>query len=360
MVFDLAPKATTNFFLAENISALADNNFGLYDFFWFLQKKDSYSFEEIVHWMRSLYYSNTEEEITDHYGVATLKSTADPEFALKVYVKSEPLPQEAIDVIPIFIGDGGEKYAVLATKRKAKTVRVTLLDAVEVEVLTIGKHGKTLMGEHLEEGEKKRMDEIRATFQANGEQPFGISQKDVSSVTRTCFEEGGFTLRPGACNILYVHTDNAPARDDRYWTYYSKRGEIFGYTRDSTSDTVVVLMHGSVPEKMPEPNDLAECETPVILKVEDIFQLLEKKQISFAFAAHMAQLSIAAFHSQLPIVDEFATWVGKKIVDLPRDATLRVVMVDGKPVRRDFDFDRRRLNISLDAKGAVVRVLGYF
>lgn len=357
MVFDLDPKPENNTYLQKNISALVDNNFGFFDFFWFMKKKDSYSFEEILHWMRSLYYSNTEDELTYYYGVATLKSTADPDFESKVYVKSEPLPQETINVIPIFLGYDGEKYVVLATKRKSNPVRVTLPNSVELDVLSVGKFGKTLMGEHLEEGEKKRMEDARAIFQANKERVTKMSQKHISSVVRTCFEEGGFTLSAQECNIYYVHTDNAPARDDRYWTYYSKCGENFGYSRDSTSDTVAVIMHGSVPETLPEPNDLAECETPVIMNVNHVFDLLEKKELAFAFPAHMAQLSIAQFPFPMPKFD-----CEKKFAELPFDPELsvRVVLADGNSLRRDFAFNRKRLNVSLNSNKKVFRVLGYF
>jgi hypothetical protein len=356
MVFDLSPKIELNMYLAENILALADNNFGFSDFFWFMKKQDSYSLEEIVHWMRSLYYSNTDEELTDHYGVATLKSTADPSFALKVYVKSQPLPQEAIDVIPIFIDEKTkEQFVVLATKRKSNPVHITLPGPESVDVLSVGKFGKTLLGEHLEESEKKRMTEIRNEFASNGGKPIQMKKKDISSVLRTLYEEGGFVLSADSCDIRYVHTDDAQGRDDRYRSYSRKSGGIvFGYTRDSVSDTVVVLMKGAVPEKLPEPHDLIECETPVIMKVDDVFQLLSKKEISFAFPAHMAQLSIAWFTSQ-----------GERREDDFREAkfcpeSTRVIRAGGVALKRDFDFNPNRFNISILSDFSVERGYGWF
>jgi hypothetical protein len=369
LAFDLSPKLEHNTYLAENILALVDNNFGFSDFFWFMKKQESYSLEEIVHWMRSLYFFNTEEECTDHYGVATLKSNIDPNFALKVYVKSQPLPQEAIDVIPIFTDQTTkEQFVVLATKRKSNPVRVTLKPSLEVDVLSVGKFGKTLLGEHLEEGEKKRMSEIRREFEASGFKPVQMKKKDISSVVRTCFEEGGFTLSADACDILYVHKDDAPARDDRYWSYSRKSGGlVFGYTRDSVSDTVVVMMKGSVPEKLPEPNDFIECETPVIMKVYDVFRLLEKKKISFAFPAHMAQLSIAEYSIAVHTLlngDDPDSLLGKKAVDInffhSLGNSLRIILVDGKPVRRNFDLNRQRMNVSISSTGNVNHIFGYF
>ncbi|NDH69465.1 MAG: hypothetical protein EBY22_16535, partial [Gammaproteobacteria bacterium] len=89
--------------------------------------------------MNSLLYNPT-TNITEFYGECNITSSLDPTFKLTVYMKSDPLPQEAIDVIPVFEAENGEKFLILGTKKKSPMVSLNFENFFKksVSVLSVG------------------------------------------------------------------------------------------------------------------------------------------------------------------------------------------------------------------------------
>lgn len=282
--------------LADQLIALQRNNLGFFDTFWFMKRKDSYSLGELTEWMDSLYYVPS-DNITEHYGVCYIQSHLDPLFEIKVYVKSTSLPQEAIDVIPIFKSEENEEiFVMLGQKKKSPLITVFLGDGAEVDILSVGMYGTIIFGEHLEESEKKRMTDLRSIFlQKNNTEPVKINDQQISPVLRTLLEESGFKLSSLNSEVFYVHYDNRIGRDIRYYTYkindYDQK--YFGYCRQSASDTVLVVIKGRVPDVLPDPLDAVECGRPFAINKSRLLGLLNSGYLNLAFHAHSAQLQIA-------------------------------------------------------------------
>lgn len=362
------PNLPNDYFFYRLILALQKNNFGFYDTFFFLKKKADYTLSEIKEWMSSLVYQPT-TNITECYGECYLTSTIDPEFKLSVYVKSDPLPQEAIDVIPIFKSANGENYVILGTKKKSPNITVSFDERKKtVDVLSVGLFGKVILGEHLEEKEKKRMEETRANFSNKAVQ---MSSKDISPVLRTLLEEGGFKLDSAQIDCYYVHFDNRPARDPRYTIYNTKgddKDEIFGYMRDSTSDTVVALIKGEPPVELPDPVDSVECDKPIIVKAKDALSLLTGNDDRFApaFWSHVIQLAIA-LNSNVILSEEEQEeqrkYVGMTVSDAKKvydKGNICVGMMEGWAMKSGNSYDKTCMNVSVAANGKIDRILGFY
>lgn len=362
------PNIPDDAFWYKQLVALQKNNFGFHDTFWFLPRRNNYTLDDIKEWMSSLVYEPT-TNVTEAYGECRITSTIqlDPPFSLTVYVKYDPLPQEAIDVIPLFKGTDNEYYVVLGQKKKSDTVSVELRGRT-LSLLSVGLYGKVILGEHLEDGEKKRMEEIRTQFRNKA---IKMKSKDVSPVIRTLLEEGGFQMSSLEVDCYYVHFDNRPGRDPRY-TVYNRNGddqnEMFGYFRESSSDTVVVLMSGDVPKELPNPTDTIECDKPIVLKAKDAIRLLTGVDERFtpAFWSHVIQLCIA-MNSDVVLSEEEKTvqnsYLGLTAHELTNFYTkgvVRVGSIGGYTMKLGETFDERRINVSVAANGKIDRILGFY
>ena len=358
--------------LLQELIALQRNNLGFSDTFWFVFKQAGHTLYEINLWMNSLEYEPT-DEITPAYGVCYLRSSLDPTFRVKVYVKSDPLPQEAIDVIPVFQSQkDGETYLVLGKKKKSPTISVRYNDEetrqlLSVDLLSVGLYGTVIFGEHLEESEKKRMDELQNSFR---NKPIQMNKKQVSPVLRTLLEESGFNLSSSECECYYVHYDNRLKRDPRYTTYKINEFDrkMFGYTRDSASHTVLVLMKGEVPDVLPDPDDYAECDRPIVIDTKKLRSLLYAGYLNFAFRAHIAQLFIALNSEILLSPSERLLQIsfhGLTLTELREKYTRGNVCVSmiedySYSLERNNDYNPDRMNVSLSSNGKVSRVLGFY
>jgi len=349
-------------------------NFGFRDFFWFVPKEieKGLTFETLKTWLSSLYYTFPSPlEITKNYGVSIIKSKVDEKFNLKVYVKSTSLPQEAIDVIPIFVDDEKQqKCVVLGTKKKSDSFSISFGVDKELELLTVGIFGKVIFGEHLEKEEKAAMAEIRAQFNTS---PIPVKkQKQVSAALRALLEEGGFIFDQENIECYYVLKHNAYGRDIRYWpfgeTFVSKEGEEtywkYGYPRSSTSDTVVVIIKGKVPDTLPDPIDQIECDKPVVLNCEDAMEFLYSEKYKLAFPSHYHQLEVALFSDVINKKPEIAQLVVGLTIDDAREKfaeyTFRIFSREGHCQSTSFSVDRNRVNVAVDSNDVIQFVFGIF
>lgn len=266
--------------LTNRLIAMKENNLGFLDYFWFIPKtKDNnYTPQYIVDMMSSLYYEPVQS--TPHYGGVKIRSSLDPTFEKVAYIKDNSLPQEAVDVIPIFTDESmGDKFVFLGYKKKSDTVNVNSLT-----LLSVGIYGYVIFGEHLEPSEKAKMELNHS--QADGKYPFSMNDKQISPVLRTLLEEGGFALSTTDCKCMYVGKDDTEGRDIRYWTF----GE-FGYKRNSFSYTVRVDISGKPPMCIPEPTDTKECSKGVIITYDEAMrEFKEGGKYPSAFPSHVRQL----------------------------------------------------------------------
>jgi len=349
-------------------------NFGFRDFFWFVPKEieKGLCFETLKNWLSSLYYTlSSPLEVTKNYGVFFIKSKLDEKFHLKVYVKSTPLPQEAIDVIPIFVDvENQKKCVVLGTKKKSDSLTISFSKNKEIELLTVGIFGKVIFGEHLEKEEKAAMAEIRSQFNNS---PIPVKkQKQVSAALRALLEEGGFTFDQENIECFYVLKHNAYGRDVRYWpfgeTFVSEEGEEtywkYGYPRSSTSDTVVVIIKGKVPNVLPDPVDQIECDKPVVLDCEDAMKFLYSEKHKLAFPSHYHQLEVALASDVINKKPEIAQLVVGLTIDIARERfaeyTFRMFSREGHCTSASFSVDRKRVNVAVDSNDVIQFVFGLF
>ena len=270
------------------LNAMEKINLGFLDYFWFIpsSKDNTYTEKYILTAMKSLYYEPV--STTAHYGLVKIRSYLHPEFVKTAYIKDNSLPQEAVDVIPVFTDDSmGDRFVVLGYKKKSDNVTVTFEDKEPITMLSVGIYGHVIFGEHLETSEKAKMEMIHAT--ANGNYPFSINDKEISPVLRTLLEEGGFALSANQCKCKYVGMDNVKGRDIRYGTF--GEGGMFGYERTSFSYTVRVDISGKPPMSVPEPVDTKECSKGVIITYEEAMrEFKEGGKYPPAFPSHCRQL----------------------------------------------------------------------
>lgn len=264
------------------IQAMKKYNFGFSDFFWFLPlNKTTYSNEEIIEFMGSLYYEPL--ETTPNYGVVKIKSL---NFEKIAYIKDTTLPQEAIDTIPLFITKPTQKFTALGYKKKSSEVCVG-----DISILSVSLYGYVIYGEHLEASEKASMEEIEK--KSNGCLPFRINDKQISPALRCLFEEGGFSLSPENCTCYYLGKDSREGRDPRYWKFDS-----FGYNRPSSAHMVCVIIKGTPPKELNEPQDTNECSKGVIVTLENALEeFKENGKYTPAFSSHINQLSLVEHYT---------------------------------------------------------------
>ena len=332
--------------------SMKENDFGFFDTFWFIPKKEqTYTLSFIKNWMSSLVYvwDNCD---TPYFKRYIIKSRLDDAFSKVVYVKSESLPQEAIDVIPIF-RDGNKKYVALGNKKISSSVTISHGDDFHKSMLSVGKHGFVIFGEHLEQSEKEEIKEIASSF--NGT-PIEMKERSLSAPLRTLFEEGGFNIDKGMGKFYYIHQDSRPARDDRYWVYETEEF-VFGYKRDSVSHTILVLMEGQMPEMMNDPNDTYECDKGTVLLDSDAIDVLLD---SGAFFSHVFQLCIALY---CPLFFDSSNYIGKTFREAMRDydGAVRIAIADDRCMYiTPTDYSETRLNVSIGNDGRINRVLGFY
>jgi hypothetical protein len=290
---------------------------------------------------------------TPFYMRYNIKSTVDPNFSQTVFVKSQSLPQEAIDVIPIF-DDGTTKYVALGYKKVSPSIFITLDSHTEINLLSTGKNGYVLFGEHLEQSEKSLIYELSSRFTGT---PIEMTKREISSSLRALFEEGGFDVADCMGKFYYIHEDSRPGRDDRYWVY--EAGDtIFGYKRESTSHTILLYIEGTPPKKLNTPNDTQECSTGIILKDSEALEILID---GGAFFSHVFQLCIALY---APLFFDGSEYIGRTFREAMEHYTgnMRIAMMDNKCVYISPNhYSRRRLNVCISQlDGRITRVLGFY
>jgi len=247
-------------------------------------------------------------------------------------------------------------------------VRVNFDETKSVVVLSAGLYGRAIFGEHLEESEKEQLSMIREEF---SNKAVKISSKDISPILRTLLEEGGFHLASSKIDCFYVHFDNRPARDPRYTIYNNKdddKDEVFGYMRESSSDTVVALIEGSAPDVIGDPLDSIECDKPIIMNTKDVLRLVmsDDDRFSLAFWCHAYQIAVALNSDVLLKEDERLkqiSFLGKTVSELKeqyKDGNIVVAMMEGWALKVGRKYDKRRLNVSVAANGKIDRILCYY
>lgn len=332
--------------------AMKENDFGFFDNFWFIPKTQThYTLDYIKTWMDSLTY--VPNELTPSYKRYTLVSKLDPNFNLVVYLKNQSLPQEAIDVIPVF-ATVENRFVALGHKKMSPLISITDSHCNYNKVLfSTGKHGFVIFGEHLEPTEKKSINELASRFRGN---PIEMNERQISSSLRTLFEEGGFKMHNDIGKFFYVHRDSRPGRDDRYWTYGTDEF-VFGYNRESVSHTVLVLMKGDIPEMMNDPADTDECGKGIIVPASEAVEILVD---SGAFFSHVFQLCITLNSTLFTPTSNF---VGKTYQEASQEynGPMRVAVCYGKfvfvPPR---DYAKERMNVSVAENGKIDRILGFY
>jgi len=337
----------------ELFFAMKERDFGFFDNFWFVPKTfPVYTLENIKTWMHSLVY--VPESDTMFYKRYAIKSKLDPTFNLVVFVKSQSLPQEAIDVIPIF-DDGMSKYVAIGQKKISQPVSISTQERVHpITLLSTGKYGFVIFGEHLEHTEKQVIYDVASRFTGS---PIEMTQREISSSLRTLFEEGGFSISDCSGKFYYIHEDSRPARDDRYWTYETD-DNVFGYKRISTSHTIVLHIKGQAPETLNDPDDIQECSRGIVVKDSDAIDLLVD---SGAFFSHVFQLCIALYS---PLFFNGSRYIGKTFREALREhgGALRIAMSDNRCIYiTPTDYSSTRLNVCVSqSNGRIVRVLGFY
>ena len=331
--------------------AMKENDFGFFDNFWFIPKTQThYTLDYIKSWMDSLVY--VPNELTPSYKRYTIVSKLDPNFKLIVYVKNQSLPQEAIDVIPVFT-NGETKFVALGHKKVSPLISITDGNIYNKVLFSTGKYGFVIFGEHLEPSEKSSMNELASQFQGT---PIEMKERQISSSLRALFEEGGFKVDNDMGQFFYVHRDSRPGRDDRYWTYNTDEF-VFGYNRESVSHTVLVLMKGDMPKMMNDPADADECDKGIIMTASDAVEILLD---SGAFFSHAFQLCITLNSTLFTPASNF---VGKTYQQASQEynGPVRVAVCYGKFVFvPPKDYAKERMNVSVAEDGKIDRILGFY
>lgn len=339
------------------MKSLKENKLGFYDTFWFVPPgKTHMTLVELQEWMLSLKYHPCHQ--TPHYHQYRITSDLDPDFSQIVYVKNESLPQEAIDVVPVFISEHSKQHVVLGWKKQSPVIKISSpLSDEPIDILTVGLYGSVLFGEHLEKDEKAKMDELASSFK---NKPIYMKDKEVSAALRTILEEGGFELKSDNCECYYIHTDTMPSRDPRYWTY-DFEDHNFGYTRESRAHTVLVMIEGKIPETMPDPKDHLECSKGMIVERKRAIETLLQ---SGAFFSHVYQLSIALNSDILKSKEmrEFdRKFIGKPIIEARKTYNeMRIGVIEGSSILVEKTYDKNRMNVSIAVSGFIDRILGFY
>lgn len=280
--------------LYQCVRWLKQKNFGIKDNLFFLPVQKDMNACDIIQFMKSLHFST--HEMKNDLCEIMIVSTINPTFSLKLYLKSAPLPQEALDTF-VFLKDAQSQkvFVVLGTKRKSPTVTVHFTDGRTIDVIEIGLFGSVIVGEHLEASEKKTMNETYFRYLKNrdeiGRQILKLDTKSSSAPIRSLLEELGFVPTTEFTPYM-IGKDTEPGRDERYWedSFESVR---YGYNHKSSSLMVAFV---GPPQQMDlgEPQDLYECSKGQIVELE--YALREFRvggKLDCAFPSHPRMLANA-------------------------------------------------------------------
>ena len=276
--------------LSQHLQALADNSFMFSDFYWFVDpkltgaavsaEKTVYEDNQIVEWMKSLYYEQCDGQSPNHVK-CLIRSLKNPEFSLVCHITSASLPQEAIDSIPVCRDKTGLR--VVLGRRAANP-------PVVVSGITIqGKPGYILYGEHLLPEKKREIESLYNKFLETDKTSMQISTQDASEALRAIYEEGGLQI-DGQVQAYMLKKDDAPGRDIRYWTF--GHNNQYGYQRFSSSYNILLVI--PTIDTLPEPIDTTECQKGVILSektARDQFRV--NSNFEPVFPCHVRQLAAA-------------------------------------------------------------------
>jgi len=276
--------------LHQFLMALSTYNFGIKDNLFFLNKiQQDMNSSDILDFIESLYFKSSSLE--NSQCVSFIGSTIDDTFNLKLYVKGASLPQEAIDTFVFFQDESDNKiYTMLGTKRKSPTVSVHFTDGRVVNVIEIGLFGTVIVGEHLEQSEKKEMNSTYFKFLKNRDETdkqfLKLDTKNVSTITRGLLEELGFEPSSQFTPFM-LGKDQIPKRDLRYWEIIYD-DVTFGYQRRSSSLMVAFVGKCKRPE-LGEPLDQYECSKGTIVDIDYAyreFRVGSAYKLDCAFASH--------------------------------------------------------------------------
>jgi hypothetical protein len=138
--------------------------------------------------------------------------------------------------------------------------------------------------------------------------------------------------------------------------------------RESSSDTVVVLVKGEIPQTLPNPFDLAECDKPIIVNAKDVLRLLTSGDKNFtpAFHSHIFQIAIALNSDILLSEAEKEVqkgYVGLTVSELKtvyKKGPVCVSMMEGMCMKLGSEYDPTCINVSVASNGKIDRILGFF
>ena len=333
-------------YFRQHALALKENNLGFYATFWFLPQKKEYNVSEIREWMRSLHYHTS--TITEHYGECIITSSMDPQFRMRVFVKSESLPQESTDILPVYVSPTGEVSVPLREKPRSDTVIIHFDSGDSLEVLSEPLFGKTVMVS-LEEDDKTAMQRLRNSFVCA---PIKMAPEQISKKMRLTLEANGYD---DIQDCYYVHCDNRAERDVRYSIYpivKQPRNELFGYMRDSYGDTIVMLL-----------NKKPEGFVPINEAISALIGPLKRYETA-AYWAECIQLIIASNSAIIssPAHQRLEKQYNGLTVQEARaqlQGTLRVGCFEGRSIKIDR-IHTTNMNISLNTKAKIDRILGFY
>jgi len=288
-IFDFPSFAEFENAFYQFLLQLADEDFGLKDFMYLMNKFSSeMSAQSFYDFYTSLYYKSSSLE--NDICVAVLGSTLDTAWEKKAYIKDISAPQEALDTF-IFLNDSGTIYTILGTKRKSPVVKVTFSGERFVDVLEIGLFGSVICGEHLEAHEKAQMNSNWFQYLKNrdetGRDFMKLDEKQVSANIRGLLEELGFQPDSNFTPYL-VGKDVIPGRDARYWTFGDSNQ--YGYKRPSASTMVAFVGNCKAPE-LADPLDLYECSKGTVVELDyALREFTEVGKLRCAFPSHSRML----------------------------------------------------------------------
>lgn len=295
-VFDFGDKTDAQLEneLFQFLRWMKQKNFGIKDNLFFLTVQQNMKASEIINFMKSLRFST--HEMKNDLCEIMIISTIVPTFSLKLYLKSAPLPQEALDTF-VFLKDvkSQKLFVVLGTKRKSPTVTMHFTDGRTVEVIEIGLFGTVVVGEHLEASEKKTMNETYFRYlkqrEETGRQVLKLDTKSASAPIRSLLEELGF-FPTSEFTPYMIGKDTLPGRDARYWED-NFEGVRYGYNHKSSS--LMVAFVGPLEHvELGEPQDTYECSKGQIVELE--YALREFRvggKLDCAFPSHSRMLGDA-------------------------------------------------------------------
>jgi hypothetical protein len=277
-----------NYFLQE----LKKNNFGFNDFFFLLKYSETYSAQEIIEFYKSLYYSNgiIENEICK----IEIKSNILDSYCNICYLKDTSLPQEALDTFVFFCNDSKQIYTALGNKRKSDLISINFVSD-KINLLKTSLYGTVIIGEHLEQNEKKEINESFNLFELHkkikGQNYMKLNSRDAKPSMRALAEEFGLESNQFNFDTYIIGKDTRDNRDPRYWTFGNKNE--YGYQRKSESLMIILISKCNIPSEIPDPQDIEECSKGVIVSVDyALKEFSETGKLKCAFPSHPVQFKM--------------------------------------------------------------------